>query len=330
MSWQAPTEASLLSVSRKAMKGEFEVLFPRLDFPQGTEAALDALDEVERLERTLSVFRFDSRVAYVNLTAHESPVTLDDELFGLIEQCQKIARQTSGAVDITTGPLWKAWGFARRDGRIPSEEELKDALAKVDYRLIRLDHEERTIALPVGTELNFGCVGKGFALDIAARRLRERDVSRFLFQGGLSSVLAEGGGWSIGIAHPMRPGTRLAELFLSDEAVGTSGSQTQFFRYRGRRYSHLIDPRTGQPAEGVLSVTVLAENATLAELLSTAFFIGGPDLAVSLREDYPNVSALFVLPSNQRSRFEIRTIALPENKIRFLRDECFVVRQEED
>lgn len=308
-----------LSVSRKAMKDHFEVVFPRAEFPQGTAAAMDALDEVERLEKMLSVFRFDSKVQYINLTAYQEPVTVEQELFDLIAQCLELAEITEGAVDITSGPLWKIWGFARREGRIPSKDEIAAARDNVNYRYVKLDVDRQTVALEKqGVELNFGCVGKGFALDSGARKLREQEVHRFLFQGGLSSILAEGADWRVGIAHPLRPGQRLAELTLHNEAVGTSGSDKQFFRHKGHRYSHIIDPRTGQPAEGVLSVTVLAPNGTLAELLSTAFFILGPDWAANYGSRNTDIAALLVLPARKGNGVDIQHFGFSEEQLRFL------------
>jgi len=298
MTWRTPEETALLVVQRRAMNDSFEVSFPRLDFPQGTEAALDALDEIERIEQMLSLFRFNSRVQYINLTAHESPVRLDKELFDLIALCIRLSEETGGAVDITSGSLWKAWGFAKRQGRIPTAEELENARECTGTQFLELDEVAQTIRFKKqGIELNFGCVGKGFALDIAAEKLREHAVNRFLFSGGLSSMLASGQDWKIGIAHPLHPGQRLRELALNDIAVSTSSSQKQFFRLGGRRYSHLIDPRTGQPAEGVFSATVLAPTAALAELLSTAFFILGPEKAADYCSTHPEVSAVLVIPS---------------------------------
>jgi len=299
MTWRTPEESALLVIQRRTMNDNFEVSFPRLDFPQGTEAALDALDEVERVERMLSIFRFDSKIQYVNLTAHENPVRLDKELFDLITLCVRIAEETGGAVDITSGCLWKAWGFAKRQGRIPSMEELNNARELTGTQFLELDEAAQTIRFKKqGIELNFGCVGKGFALDIAAEKLREHGVNRFLFAGGLSSMLASGQDWKIGIAHPLRPGQRLRELALNDVAISTSGSQKQFFRHGGRRYSHLIDPRTGQPAEGVFTATVLAPTATLAELLSTAFFVLGAEKATEYCSAHPEVSAVLTIPSD--------------------------------
>ena len=312
------TMSALLTVSREAMNAGFEVVFQRGRYPQGTEAALDALDEVERLEQVLSVFRFDSRVQYINLTAYEDPVPVDDELFGLIEQCQQLAAEMGGAVDITSGPLWKTWGFARRNGQVPSEAELQAALEKVDYRLIELDRAAKTVRLrKSGVELNFGCVGKGFALDVASEKLKSHHVDRFLLHGGMSSVLAVGSDWTVGVAHPMLLGKRLAEISLTDEAIGTSGSQQQFFRHRGRRYSHIIDPRTGQPAEGVLSVTVVAPTATLAELLSTAFFVMGPEKIDDYCSRNTNIAAVCVLPSTKGGGFTVRPFGFAEERLRY-------------
>ena len=298
MTWRTPEESALLVVQRRAMNDGFEVSFPRLVFPQGTEAALDALDEVCRIDRMLSVFRFDSRVQYINLTAYESPVRLEKELFDLMTLCVSIAEETGGAVDITSGCLWKTWGFAKRQERIPSAEELERARELTGWQFLELDEEAQTIRFKKqGIELNFGCVGKGFALDVAAEKLREHAVDRFLFAGGLSSMLASGQGWKIGIAHPLRPGQRLQEITLNDVAVSTSGSQKQFFRHGGRRYSHLIDPRTGYPAEGVFTATVFAPTATLAELLSTAFFVLGAEKTAEYCSAHPEISAVLTVPS---------------------------------
>ena len=297
MPWYSSKELTLLAVQRRVMNDDFEVSFSRRDCPQGTEAALDALNEVERIERLLSLFRFDSQVNYINLTAHVNPVQLDRELFDLIALCVRLAEETDGAVDITSGSLWKVWGFAKRQGRIPSTAELNNAKENTGYQFLELDETTQTIRVKKqGIELNFGCVGKGFALDIAAEKLREYGVRRFLFQGGLSSVLVSGVDWRIGIAHPFRPGHRLRELTLDNVAVSTSGSQKQFFRHSGRRYSHLIDPRTGQPADGVFSATVLAPTATLAELLSTAFFVLGAEKTADYCVKHPDISAVLTIP----------------------------------
>ncbi|MCL2742481.1 MAG: FAD:protein FMN transferase [Planctomycetaceae bacterium] len=316
---------SLLSVSREAMKSTFEVLFERKKYPQGTEAVLNALDEVERLEKVLSVFRFDSKVQLINQTAFHEPVHVDEELFHLIQICQQFAEKTDGAVDITSGALWKQWGFAHRKGSfpncIPDSEQIEEALRRTGYRHLHLDEEARTVQLlKKGIELNFGCAGKGFALDTAAKKLSAAGIENHIFSGGLSSILAAGKNekgeiWKTGIAHPLKPGQRLAEIELNNEAVSTSSSAKQFFRYEGHRYSHIIDPRTGFPAEDVFSATVIAPTATEAELLSTAFFVLGFDeserLMKRLAADSRSAvtfSALFVLPIKHGVKYEIKTL----------------------
>ena len=322
MIWSPSASSALLAVQRNVMHDDFEVLYARQEFPQGTEAAIDALDEVERIEQLLSVFRFDSIIHRVNLIAHETPVRLEKELFDLIALCLRLAEETNGAVDITSGALWKTWGFAKRQGRMPDADELEKARERTGFHFLELDESAQTIRFKKqGIELNFGCVGKGFALDVAAEKLRQHEVHRYLFRGGLSSVLASGADWRIGIADPLRPGHRLRELVLSDVALSTSGSQKQSFRYGDRRYSHLLDPRSGMPAEGVFTATVLAPTATLAELLSTAFFVLGPERAAEYCLRHPDVSSIMTLPTDQVSelafsrveRFgELTLITFPE------------------
>jgi thiamine biosynthesis lipoprotein len=274
------------------------------------EGAIDALDEVERLEGVLSVFRFGSIVQCINLTAQHEAVKIDDEVLDLITQCQLISDRTNGAVDITSGLLWRIWGFSSGKGVFPTEAEIERALGSVDYKSLIIDAENKTIHFSKpSTELNFGCVGKGFALDIASRRLCDYGVDRFLFHGGLSSILARGEGWRVGITDPLRGDKRLTEIILSNCAISTSSSQKQFFRHKGHRYSHLIDPRTGVPAEGVFSVTVIAPTATSAELLSTAFFVMGFEQAENYPKKYPEISAMFILPTKDKSKnYEIKTI----------------------
>ncbi|MGL4593388.1 MAG: FAD:protein FMN transferase, partial [Thermoguttaceae bacterium] len=140
---------------------------------------------------------------------------------------------------------------------------------------------------------------------------------RFLFHGGLSSVLAAGTGWKVGVAHPIRRGKRLAELNLSNQAIGTSGADKQFFMHHGRRYSHLIDPRTGEPVSDVLAVTVLAPNGTVAELCSTAFFVMGFDWASKFCVEHPELAALFTLPDSRPVGFQIKHFGFASQSVQF-------------
>jgi thiamine biosynthesis lipoprotein len=312
----SPGDARLVHLSRRAMACEFEICLSADDYARGAEAALEALDRVEQLEAQLSVFRADSEVSQINRTAADGPVEVEPGLFALLELAADLHRATQGAYDITAGPLWEAWGFARRQGAVPSPQQLAEAAARVDGRLIELDSGRRTIHfLRPGMTLNLGSIGKGYAVDCCARRLLESGLTDFLIHGGHSSVLAHGAigtageapGWLVGLRDPLHPEHRAGQLRLMDQALGTSGAQFQSFRHRGRRYGHILDPRTGWPAEGVLSATVLAPNAARADGLSTAFYVLGPEGARAYCGEHPEVAAVLFTPAQGTHGWTLHT-----------------------
>jgi len=302
----------LLSVSREAMACLFEVVFDatRRD---ATEAAVAALELVAALEDQLTIYRDTSEVADINRQAFEEPVTVESGLFGLLRRAVELSEPTAGAFDITAGRLSKVWGFFRRQGQMPAESDVADAIANVGSRYLKLDEAAQSIRfLKNGLELNLGAIDKGYALDRAADSLVASGLHDFLIHGGNSSVLARGErqnsefriqnsefplGWSIALRHPLKPDIRLAEFFLHNQALGTSGSGTQFFHHQGKRYGHIIDPRTGWPAEKVLSATVIAPNAEKADALSTAFYVAGLELAQNYCQQHPEISALLTTQS---------------------------------
>jgi thiamine biosynthesis lipoprotein len=169
-------------------------------------------------------------------------------------------------------------------------------------------------------EINLGSVGKGYALDRCAEILAAAHVDNYLIHGGHSSILARGGRsiqapspeWRVALRHPLRPDRRLAEIKLSNVCAGTSGSGQQFFYHRGRRYGHVLDPRSGRPAEGVLSVTVLTHRADEADALATAFFVLGVDGAHAFRERRPDVKAVFVLPGAKDGTVSLESVGADE------------------
>jgi thiamine biosynthesis lipoprotein len=174
--------------------------------------------------------------------------------------------------------------------------------------------------LAPGVEINLGGIGKGYALDRCADLLRAAGIEDFLIHGGQSSVLAVGShpatpgqGWNIGLRHPLRPDRRLAEFFLRDQALGTSGSGTQFFHHRGKRYGHLLDPRTGRPADGVLSATVLAPDAAEADALATAFYVLGPEAAATYGASHDGIATLLATPGPKQGSVELHAHGLAED-----------------
>lgn len=315
-------ETFLVQLSRTAMACEFDIYLTADHPPHGPETAVAALDLVDRLEDQLTVYRDHSELCQINRRAADTDVTVDPRLFSLLQYSMQLFHETDGAFDITAGPLTKAWGFFRREGSVPTDEQLRDVLEVVGSGHLELNEEHQTIrfARP-GVELNLGGIGKGFALDRAAHLLVQRGLDNFLFHGGRSSVLARGSRipadaenkpWSIGIGHPLRPDRRLGILALRDRAMSTSGSATQSFHHQGRRLGHILDPRTGRPAEGVLSVTVLTPDAATADALSTALYVLGPDKAEAFCGTHPEVAALIVLPTKSIHQVEVLSLNMPE------------------
>lgn len=308
-------ETYLVRVGRRAMACEFEVLLNAGQYPHGTAVALAALDLVEQLEDQLTVYRETSEVMAINHAAAAGPVAVEPKLFALLQQAVELWRETGGAFDLTSGPLSKVWGFYRRQGELPDEAALAVARASVGSDKLELDSANSTVRFrSPGMELNLGAIGKGFALDRCAELLAGQGIEHCLLHGGQSSVLARGAhgattadyGWIVSIHDPMRPGRVLAELRLHDCSVGTSGAGAQFFRHAGRRYGHILDPRSGWPAEGVLSATVVAPTAAMADALSTAFYILGPDGAEEYCGRHPEVAALLTIGSPDSDSVEVR------------------------
>ncbi len=319
----APSSDSYaVHISRQAMACEFEVVLNAGQSDGATEFALDALDLVEQLEAQLSYFRPDSEISEINRSASEESVSVEERLFSLLTSADELSRKTDGAFDLTATPLWKAWGFARDEGRLPSKEEVDQALQTVGGSLVEFCAEGRTLRfLKPGVELNLGSIGKGYALDRAAELLDEARIDDYLIQGGQSSVTSRGSrlsgsepnGWLVGLGHPLRPGNRLGYVRVRDRALGTSGSASQFFRHKGRRYSHIVDPRSGQPAEGILSATVLAPDAATADALATSFFVLGPDKTAEYCQSRPELAVILICPASGSPGFQIQKIGVPDD-----------------
>jgi thiamine biosynthesis lipoprotein len=318
----------LLELARDAMAVEFQVLLNAGEHGQAPESAVAALDLVEQLEAQMTVYRDTSEVSRLNARAFEQPVVVEPRLFKLLQLAQQIAEATGGAYDMTSGPLSKVWGFYRRQGRMPSDEEVAQARERVGYQKLVLDDANNALRfLQAGMELNLGGIGKGHALDRMSELLLLDGVGDFLLHGGHSSVLARGSragatedqpGWTVGLAHPLRPEERLAEFRLHNRALGTSGSGTQFFHYQGKRYGHILDPRSGRPAEGILSSTVIAPSAAEADALSTAFYVGGLELAQRYCESHAEIAAVLVTTQQKVGQLQLEVINLADDQWRRL------------
>jgi thiamine biosynthesis lipoprotein len=289
-----PARRSELTVARRAMACEFSVVLP-FGIRYGVDAACAALDTVERLESKLSIYRGDSDLSYVNRRAAEERVRVDAEVYSVLQAAARLSRDTGGAFDAASGALVSAWGFFRGPKRVPADDEVAAAREVSGMSHVSLEDEPRTVAFDRrGVVLNLGGIGKGYALDRAFSGIRNG-----LMQGGQSSLLAHGApagcdrGWAVDIGSPA-----IARVWLRDRALGTSGADNQFFEYQGCRYGHILDPRTGRPAIGMSTVSVIAPTAAEADALSTAFFVLGVEGARRYCRSRPDIAAI-LLPSGQ-------------------------------
>jgi len=276
------------------MACSFEVILGSED-ASAVPTARAALDTVDAIENELSIFRHTSAIADLNRRAAAEAIVVDRGLFDLLRECVDIHRSTDGAFDITSTPLSRCWGFIQRDARLPAQAAIESALATVGLDAVVLDDESSTVRFSrEGIELNLGAIGKGYALDRVAAALQAGNLTHALLSAGRSSLLALGGrgrGWSIDLISPAVEGP-FARVWLRNAALGTSGAGEQFVAVNGVRYGHVIDPRTGWPASGILSSTVIAPTSAAADALSTAFFIGGLSLARRYCAAHPNVVAI--------------------------------------
>lgn len=292
-------ESHWVRVHRVAMACRFEVMLES-DDAREVAAARRALDEADRLEAMLTVFRETSEVVHLNRVAGHEDVRVSPELFELLQMSERLSEETGGAFDVTSNPLSRCWGFLRREGRVPDDAALAEARSCVGMRKVTLDVDRQAVRFDrPGVEVNFGSIGKGYAMDRMAALLRGAGVRRALLSAGSSSVAAIGGrgqGWPIDL-RPRRARAPVARVLLRDGAVGSSGAGEQYFEIEGTRYGHVIDPRTGWPASGVLGVSVVTREAAVADALSTALLVEGPGLAESYCATHPDTLVVLVRES---------------------------------
>jgi len=252
------------------------------------EAAADAaLDEARRLDDLLSNYKPSSEWSQVNRHAAEKPVRVSDELFRLLSACDRYSRESDGAFDITVGPLMKVWGFYKGTGHLPHRPEVAAAMTKVGYRHVHLDAKAQTVWFDrPGVELDPGGIGKGSAVDRMVDVLRQKGIRSALVAGSGSSIYGMGAppqepkGWPVAVKDPWQQSKTKVEVFLKDMSMSTSGSYEKFFRAEGKVYAHIMDPRTGYPAQGSVSVSVVAPRTIDSEAWAKPYFVNGRQWAV--------------------------------------------------
>ncbi len=264
-------------------------------------AALDraidaAITEVARIEDMMTSWR-DSPLTRMNAKAGEGPQAVPAELARLVARGLEIAEATGGAFDPTFASVGKLWDFKRKPPLLPDAATIEAALERVGYDRVQVDLQANTVELPKGTAIGLGGIAKGYGVDRAMAVLMEHGVKHaFVNAGGDLKALGRKHGelWQVAIRHPRDRADVMALMPVSNTCLVTSGDYERFFDHEGKRYHHILDPRTGYPAKGCMSATILAPDAAFADALATAMCVVGPERGLELVESLPRVEALLV------------------------------------
>lgn len=283
-----------VTLARNAMATRFEMLLHGEDAPRLRGAGEEALNEIERLEARLSLYRPSSEIARVNAHAARGPVRVSPLVFQLLTRARDLSRETSGAFDITVAPLVRCWGFMGGTGRRPAPDEIEAARACVGFSHLLFDERNSTVQFDIaGAMIDLGAIGKGYAIDCAAEILRGAGVKSALLHGGTSSVYGLGAppgaeGWPVAIDGP--PGGQpIAVVRLRDSSLSVSASWGKSFTLDGRAFGHVLDPRTGWPvneSDAAALAAVTSPSATETDAFSTALLavgLKGHDAIAALR-----------------------------------------------
>ncbi|MEW6356229.1 MAG: FAD:protein FMN transferase [Planctomycetota bacterium] len=258
-----------------------------------------AFARVEEVEQMMSHFRPDSEVSRLN---DSGKAIVSEETFYVLKKAKEASALTGGAFDVTVPPLIHLWKEAGKKKVLPTEADLKAALALVGWQKMVLNDETREVTLPQGMSIDLGGIAKGYAVDAAAKSLNGRGFPNFMVEIGGEVVCGgrreDAGKWKIGVqdprSHILAPQTLDIILGLSDIAVATSGNYMQFTVIGDKRYSHIVDPRTGRTAEDVPSATIIAPDCTTADALATAVSVMGVEKGLKLIETLPDVEAMLI------------------------------------
>jgi len=294
----------MLTLARHAMATRFELVLHG-DRPEALRAAgEEALDEIERIENLLSLYRPHTEIAQLNARAVREWVRVSPPVFRLIEHARRLSEKTGGAFDLTAGTLVRCWGFQGGTGRKPSPEEIADARACVGINLVEMNASASAVRFSrAGVSLDFGAIGKGYAIDRAVEMLREAGVTSALLHGGTSTTAAIGAppgadAWSVAVDMPANNASsvpaRLAVVPLRDESLSVSAVWGRFFQCGDERFGHVIDPRTGQPVQAALLAALVLPSATESDALSTALLLDGPAGFAAMTKERPMARALVV------------------------------------
>jgi len=304
----APQDQRFATVTHQAMASPFEIILypptPDMQSEEVNHLAEPAFAAIDLLDARLSNWKPDSELSKVNREAADHPVEVGGELMRTLIFSREAFQRTHGIFDVTVGPLLDLWGFYRKEGHLPKDEEIKAALDKVGFDKVLIDESKKTVQFKTpGMYIDFGGIGKGLALDWAAQALRDQGVKSALLNAGSSSLVAIGTppgepGWKVRIRSPYNSNSAeiLAEVTIANESLSSSSASEKFFMLEGKKYGHIFDPRTGKPSEsGVLSATAIAPTGAMSEVLTKEFFVTGVEGTKTFCREHPEVRALLVV-----------------------------------
>ncbi len=258
-----------------------------------------AIKEISRIEKLISSWDPDSQTSAINQNAGIKPVKVEDELFELIERSIGISKLTDGAFDISYASMDQVWRFDGSMDKMPTEKEIHESVARIGYKNIVLNQIDHTVYLKQkGMKIGFGAIGKGYAADQAKTLLMQRGVTAGIINasGDMNTWGEQPNGqpWQVAITNPLDKNKAFALLPITTGAVVTSGNYEKSVNFNGKRYTHIIDPRTGYPSSGIISVTVFAPKAELADALATSVFVMGKDVGLNRINQLPNIECVII------------------------------------
>lgn len=283
----------------KLMGSRFDISVIEKDKPTADRYINQAINEISRIEKLISSWDKNSQTYKINSSAGIKAEKVDKELFNLIQRCLLISKITDGAFDISYASMDKIWMFDGSMTKMPSDKEIKSSISKVSYKNIILNKKNNTVFLKEkGMKIGFGAIGKGYAADKAKSLLiHSGSKAGIINASGDLNVWGKqvnGDKWTIAIINPMNKKHAFAKLDLDNKAIVTSGNYEKFVSFNGIKYSHIINPKTGYPSTGILSVSILAPKAELADALATSIFVMGKDIGLNMINQLKNIDCIII------------------------------------
>lgn len=299
--WNVETQgqASVFSRELLLMGSRFEITAMAQDDPTARECVEAAIAEITRIEDLISEWDSASQTSEVNRQSGKRPVKVDIELLNLIRRSNKVSGLTGGAFDISFASADRIWKFDGSMKTLPSEEEISKSVARIDYRKIIVNPEDTTVYLPeTGMKIGFGAIGKGYAANQAKIVMQQHGATGGLVNAG-GDLICWGkspgpNGWRVGIANPKARNQLVAWMEINNMAVVTSGDYERFVILNGKKYAHIINPKTGWPVSGLQSVTIICADAELADALATAVFVMGEKEGLALINQLKGVECMMI------------------------------------